>query len=432
MVSLAGTSKLTNMTTKTKSSAISSSQPSFVDELKEEPRTQLAMVEVVIPVYNEQIAIGPCVYRLHEYLEDNLPNPHRITIADNASTDDTLAIAHDIARRIPEVQVKHLDRKGRGNALHDTWGDSDADVLVYMDVDLSTDLMALQPLVAPILSGHSDIAIGTRLARGSRVVRGPKREFISRSYNLLLRFSLGTRFSDAQCGFKAISARAAKELLPLVVDPGWFFDTELLVLAERSGLRIHEVPVDWVDDPDSSVDIASTAWEDIKGVARLAKGFASGAIPVDQVRQALDPEGVSRPVTPQVGLLAQLLRFGAIGVVSTVAFVLLFVVFTSFMGSQAANVSALLITAVCNVAANRRITFGISGRRSRASHYGQGLIVFLVAWALTAGSLAIYQIAGIENTTLEILVLIVANLMATLFRFVVLKNWVFRSSIKSS
>jgi hypothetical protein len=153
-----------------------------------------------------------------------------------------------------------------------------------MDVDLSTDLGGLLPLVAPLISGHSDVAIGSRLARGARVVRGPKRELISRSYNLILRTVLGVRFSDAQCGFKAVRRDAAQQLLPLVEDTGWFFDTELLVLAERAGLRIHEVPVDWVDDPDSRVDIVATAIADLKGVARVLGGLASGRIPVAQVR----------------------------------------------------------------------------------------------------------------------------------------------------
>src|SRR2546429_6930973 len=138
-----------------------------------------------------------------------------------------------------------------------------------MDVDLSTDLNALPPLVAPLLSGHSDLAIGTRLARGARVVRGPRREAISRCYNLLLHATLGTGFSDAQCGFKAIRADAARALLPLTTDTGWFFDTELLVLAERAGLRIHEVPVDWIDDADSRVNIITTGLADLRGIIRL-------------------------------------------------------------------------------------------------------------------------------------------------------------------
>src|SRR5213079_2391771 len=167
------------------------------------------------------------------------------------------------------------------------WQASDADVLAYMDVDLSTDLDALLPLVAPLISGHSDLAIGSRLARGARVVRGPKREFISRCYNLILRSTLAAKFSDAQCGFKAVRADVARRLLPLVEDTGWFFDTELLVLAQRAGLRIHEVPVDWVDDPDSRVDLFATAVADLRGVARLARAIGTGRLPVGELRRQL-------------------------------------------------------------------------------------------------------------------------------------------------
>ncbi len=175
----------------------------------------------------------------------------------------------------------HLDEKGRGRALKTVWLESDALVLAYMDVDLSTDLDALWPLLAPLMSGHSDLAIGTRLHRDSRVVRGPKRELVSRGYNLVLRTALGARFSDAQCGFKAIRADVAHELLPHVEDPTWFFDTELLVLAERCGLRIHEVPVDWFDDPDSRVDIVATARDDLAGVWRMRRDLRA-RLPADR------------------------------------------------------------------------------------------------------------------------------------------------------
>ena len=233
------------------------------------PPTSAPRLDVVVPVYNEEGDLARSVLRLHAYLTADQPFSFRVTIADNASVDRTWAIARRLAATLPGVRAVHLSEKGRGRALHTVWQTSDADVLVYMDVDLSTDLAALLPLVAPLLSGHSDLAIGTRLARGSLVVRGAKREVISRCYNLLLHATLGARFSDAQCGFKAIRADAARKLLPAVRDQGWFFDTELLVLAQRRGLRIHEVPVDWVEDPDSRVDIGSTALEDLRGMARL-------------------------------------------------------------------------------------------------------------------------------------------------------------------
>src|SRR5690242_5882124 len=186
-------------------------------------------LDVVIPVYNEEADLESCVLRLHAYLQASFPYRFRITIADNASIDDTLKIAHRLAEQHPEVVAVHLEQKGRGRALRQVWSASDATVLAYMDVDLSTDLAALLPLVAPLLSGHSELAIGSRLARGSRVVRGPKRELISRCYNLILRGTLAAGFSDAQCGFKAVRGDVAAQLLPLVEDTGWFFDTELLV-----------------------------------------------------------------------------------------------------------------------------------------------------------------------------------------------------------
>src|SRR6202022_1112748 len=168
------------------------------------------------------------VRRLHQFLATEVPYPSRITVADNASTDSTLAVAQELAEELQDVDVIHLDAKGRGGALYTAWMASEADVVAYMDVDLSTDLSALMPLVAPLVSGHSDVAIGSRLGASSRGVRGPKREFVSRSYNLILHGALGAHFSDAQCGFKAIRADVAPQLLPLGADTRWFFDTGLL------------------------------------------------------------------------------------------------------------------------------------------------------------------------------------------------------------
>ena len=241
---------------------------------------EIPEVDIVVPVRNEEHDLAPSVTRLVGYLQDDFPFTARVTIADNGSTDNTWLVARSLEKAFAEVRAVHLDLPGRGRALHQVWSSSDAELLAYMDVDLSTDLNALLPLVAPLLSGHSDIAIGTRLAHGSRVIRGPKREIISRCYNLLLRVALRARFSDAQCGFKAIRACQARQLLPLVADSGWFFDTELLVLAERAGLRIHEVPVDWTDDTDSRVDIVDTALRDLHGMARVGLGLARGTIKV--------------------------------------------------------------------------------------------------------------------------------------------------------
>jgi len=229
-----------------------------------------ARVDVVIPVYNEEKDLEKSVLNLRQFLLDNVDYDWRIVVADNASKDHTLDIAKGLAERFPgQVGYVHLDQKGRGRALRKAWTESDADVVSYMDVDLSTGLSAFRPLIDSLLTGEYDVAIGSRLARGARVTRGLKREFISRTYNLMIKLMFWHHFSDAQCGFKAVTRRAVRDIVPLIQDQAWFFDSELLLLAERMGYRVFEVPVQWADDPDSRVKIASTAWEDVKGLFRV-------------------------------------------------------------------------------------------------------------------------------------------------------------------
>jgi putative flippase GtrA len=388
---------------------------------------KVPQVDVVVPVRNEERDLAPSIRRLVAYLRESFPFTARVTIADNGSTDATWVIATGLAGELAEVRAVHLELPGRGRALRAIWSESDAEVLAYMDVDLSTDLNALLPLVAPLLSGHSDLAIGTRLARGSRVIRGPKREIISRCYNVLLRACMGTRFSDAQCGFKAIRREPARALLPLTRDTGWFFDTELLVLAERAGLRIHEIPVDWIDDLDSRVDVTATALADLRGMARLGVGFARGTIAVPELRGAglRDPRsGAGRPASGELAL--QIARFTVIGVVSTIAYVAGFLLLRGLMSAQAANVISLGVTAVANTAANRRVTFGISGRYNAARHQFKGLIAFGIGLALTSGALAALHSASAQpGRGAEVAVLIAANLVATVIRFALYRHWVF-------
>jgi 4-amino-4-deoxy-L-arabinose transferase-like glycosyltransferase/putative flippase GtrA len=348
------------------------------------------LVEVVVPVHNEEHVLEASIRRLHGYLTASFPFPFRITIADNASTDGTWPLARRLAERFTEVRAVHLAEKGRGRALRQVWGASDADVVAYMDVDLSTGLEALLPLVAPLVSGHSDLAIGTRLANGAAVVRGPRRELVSRCYNLLLRTAMRARFSDAQCGFKAGRTEVVQALLPDVEDQAWFFDTELLLAAQRGGLRIHEVPVDWVEDTDSRVDVVRTALDDLRGMSRVAR--------------------------------RQLPSFALIGVVSTLAYLVLFWVLRSVTGAMAASAIALLVTAVANTAANRRFTFGVSGRRRRLRQQLEGLVVFGLGLAFTTGALALVTPA---SRATELAALVAANAAATLLRFVLLRSWVF-------
>jgi glycosyltransferase involved in cell wall biosynthesis len=231
-------------------------------------------VDVVIPVYNEERDLERSITTLRRFLlEHGEPWRWRIVVADNASIDRTLAIAEGLATRWPgEVGVVHLDQKGRGRALRQAWSTSDADVVCYMDVDLSTDLLALPPLIRALTSGY-DVAFGSRLKPGARVRRGLKREIISRSYNALIKLFFWHHFWDAQCGFKGVTRRVVEDLVPLVQDQAWFFDTELLLIAEKNGYRLYELPVAWVDDPDSRVKIVKTAWEDVKGLWRLKRHF---------------------------------------------------------------------------------------------------------------------------------------------------------------
>jgi glycosyltransferase involved in cell wall biosynthesis len=382
-------------------------------------------LEVVVPVYNEQASLERSVRALHAYLSAEFDIPWVITIADNASTDGTLELATLLTYELDRVGVLYLDQKGRGRALKAAWFASSAEVVAYIDVDLSTDLRGLPPLIAPLLSGHSDIAIGTRLASGSRVTRGGKREFISRSYNFLLRRAMGARFTDAQCGFKAMRTDVGARLLPLVEDTGWFFDTELLILAERSGMRIHEVPVDWVDDPESRVDVVATAKADLGGMVRVTRGLASGRIPVDRVYAELGRHPFVSP-RPR-SFFGQVVRFGAVGVFSTAAYALLYLIFSALMTGLVANFLALLVTAIANTAANRRFTFGVRGRAGVVTHQFQGLIVFGIAWAITSGSLLeLHALNPGANSRVDLIVLTFANLLATGLRFILFRVWVFR------
>jgi glycosyltransferase involved in cell wall biosynthesis len=229
-----------------------------------------ARVDLIIPVYNEERDLEKSVTTLRAFLLENGSRWHwKIVVADNASIDRTLAIAQDLTTRWPgQVGVVHLDQKGRGRALRRAWTESDADVVCYMDVDLSTDLRYLPPLLEALTSGY-DVAFGSRLMPGAQVSRGLKREIISRSYNAIIKLMYWHRFWDAQCGFKGVTRQIVREVVPLVQDQAWFFDSELLLIAEKNGYRLKEIPVAWTDDPDSRVKIVKTAWEDLKGLWRL-------------------------------------------------------------------------------------------------------------------------------------------------------------------
>ncbi len=246
-----------------------------------------AFINVTIPAHNEERVLVPNVSKVHRFLAARVPGRFEIVIAENGSTDATLARAGEVAGRFSEVRVVHLETGGRGGALRQAWSQSDAEVLTYMDCDLSTDLETFPPLVEAVASGAYDLAVGSRVLPGSRTTRGLTRELISRSYNLLVRALFRARFSDAQCGFKAISRAALMDLLPLVVDNGWFFDTELLLLATARGYRIQDQPVCWVEAPNSHVALWRTAVADIRGLLRLRRRLAGSGL------SSRGPNGIS-------------------------------------------------------------------------------------------------------------------------------------------
>jgi glycosyltransferase involved in cell wall biosynthesis len=366
------------------------------------------VVDIVVPVFDEERALEPGVRRLHSYLTSDFPFSWRVTIVDNASTDGTWVQAQRLAHELAGVQAIHLDRKGRGLALRSAWSASDADVVAYMDVDLSTDLDALLPLVAPLVSGHSDVAIGSRLAPGSHVARHPKRELISRSYNLILRTVLATRVRDAQCGFKAVRGSVARRLLPAIEDDGWFFDTELLLLAERNGLRIHEVPVDWVDDTDSRVRVVSTAIGDLRGAARMAVGFARGRGRIDlgSDRRA--------PLVNDFG--RRFVAFSLIGAASTAVSLVLYLSTHQAIGPIAANVVAVTATFVANAWANARYT----ERRSRP-RWARSLALYAGSIAATSAALAVVD-AWTTSSSAQIVVLVATWSLAAGARFLAIAS----------
>jgi glycosyltransferase involved in cell wall biosynthesis len=236
------------------------------------------LVDVLLPVYNEEHVLEKSVTTLRKFLQDNVTDfDWIITIGDNASTDKTLEIGKELEKRFEDVRIFHLPQKGRGRMVKYAWQKSDAEILSYMDIDLSTDLNAFPPMVRAIMEGY-DVAIGSRQYKGSEVKRSFKRELISRGYIWILKLLLGFPFTDAQCGFKAVSKKLVKDLFGMIEDDEWFFDTELLYLAHKNGYKVKELPVRWIEDTDSRVKIARTAWLDIKGVFRMRKYRRQGKI----------------------------------------------------------------------------------------------------------------------------------------------------------
>ncbi|MCA2224404.1 dolichyl-phosphate beta-glucosyltransferase [Nonomuraea aurantiaca] len=395
-----------------------------------EPVT-LATVDIVIPVLNEQKALPGCIRTLNAFLGDSFPLPWRITIVDNGSIDGTWRVARGLTREFPQVHARKLETRGRGAALKAAWRDSPADIVAYMDVDLSTELGALFPMVAALASGHSEVAIGTRLARGARTRRSLRRELVSRGYNALLRYGFGVGFSDAQCGFKAARTDVIRPLLDRVEDDGWFFDTELLLLAEHNGLRVHEVPVDWVEDLDSRVRIIRTAVEDLRGLARVAWSMSTGKAALKVANETeltpTDPTEltpthpdavVARPraVTP-----ARLASFALIAVFSTVLYALLYLPLREHWPAAAANLAALLLTGFAG-AETRRWTVNVLGGHRTVPRV-RTAPAFLADYAII--TMAVLGLPPPGGRLFEATTAVGTYCLLTLLRFAALDRWVF-------
>jgi putative flippase GtrA len=387
-------------------------------------------VDIAIPVLNEERALPGCVAVLHAYLTERMPFDWTITIVDNASTDSTRLVAMRLARQWPRVRVMYLEQRGKGNAVRAAWSSSQAAVVAYMDVDLSTGLDALVPLVASLAAGHSDLAIGSRLAPGSRTVRGAKRELMSRGYNALVRLTHGARFHDAQCGFKAARAEVIRPLLERVEDGTWFFDTELLLVAEHNDLRVLEVPVDWVEDVDSRVNVAGTVSTNARGLVRVGLARLSGAADI----AGLPPRPELKPTHPDavlsgrdVSRLRRLMMFGVVGFLATVLTLALYTALRTWWPPLAANLVAVTLSTLFNTEANRRSTFRDRTRPPVLVH-AQSFVVFALYCGFTSGALLVLPavVAG-PPRWLELVVLLAASAVGTLGRFVLLSAWVFRA-----
>ncbi len=361
------------------------------------------MVDVVVPVHNDAEALDACVTQLREQLASSLPLPWRITIVDAASTDATWQKARDLADRLSGVTAVRLEAQGRGRAVRAVWAASDASVLAYVDVEMNIDLNALLPLLAPLLSGHSDVAIGSRFSRGARVARGGERGRNSRGHSRLLRLALGTGVRDTQCGFKAVRADVARVLLPAVEDNNWFFDTEFLVLAEHLGLRIAELPVDWTGRSETTIDQSPRQRHDLPGIWRLAKALWLRRVQVDL--------GDSVPRRGPVGNSKAVFRFLRLAVSSAALYLAGFLALQPRLGAYWANGLALtILTLVCGYA-NRPF---VSARRvsARWRRPVKGVAAYAGSLAGTTAALKIlFLSSGKPGLVLQATV---ATLIATL------------------
>ncbi|WP_344836657.1 GtrA family protein [Nonomuraea dietziae] len=383
------------------------------------------LVEVVVPVHNEQRALRASIERLHGYLAGSFPYGFRITIADNASSDTTWQIAQELCRVPPGGERRPPGGEGAGTGAaagcgrpaRPTWSATWTSTCPPTSTPSS-------PLVAPLLSGHSDLAIGTRLVRTANVVRGPKREFLSRTYNLLLRGVMGAGFSDAQCGFKAARTEIAQALLPLSRTRSGSSTPSCCSWPSGTACASTRWPVDWVDD------LGQQGRHRQDGRRRLRVHGPGWPARRCRARPTCPcPRASSRRGCPRAWRGSCPASWSS-GIVSTLSYLLLYSLLRLVAPAYVANAVALFVTAVANTAANRRFTFGVKGSAGAIRHQVEGLIAFLVGLALTTGGLALLP-SGAPHRV-ELVAVIVANGLATLVRFLLLRVWVFNPDRRSS
>jgi glycosyltransferase involved in cell wall biosynthesis len=231
--------------------------------------------DIALPVYNEEATLKFQVRRLDDYLNTLNFDEHefRILISDNGSLDQTKQVAEILANEIQRVSLIVVGEKGVGLALRKAWENSDADVVGYMDLDLSTDITHLNEVIAIFTQDNCDVLNASRLLPLSEVSNRKKiRSLTSRGLNILIRSIFKTNLSDAMCGFKFVKRSTLESAIKCgATSNGWFFVAQLLLVAEMTGLRVREIPISWVDDGNSKVKIVQLIKQYIFEIFKLRK-----------------------------------------------------------------------------------------------------------------------------------------------------------------
>lgn len=354
---------------------------------------------LVIPIYNEEANITRAVAETINYLETQTVYSYKVLVTDNASTDNSPQIVKNLIKKYPQLSYLRLPEKGRGLALKEAWEQSEEDIVAYMDVDLSSPLEYLPQILDPIINNEADITFGSRLKKpGKAIGRTLKREVTSRVYNRLLQFMLGAKFKDAQCGFKAVRKTTFLEIADQIQNTTWYFDSEMLLLAQYKNYRLQEIPIIWTDDPHSTVKIISTANDNLHHMWRMFKTYKPHS------------------------LLYILWWFLFIGGLSTIATLILYSLLRFIVDPQIANIIALTITTIANTVANKRISFRNANKEPIIKTLTISVLSYLSYWIPTATGLWILNHAHLETNLLaEVFTLIIGTVIGMGLKFLLFK-----------